>query len=56
MSNIEIVPQWQYNNMEAEGRVPYGAVAFNEDAEAQDTMSFESFVEGAVPSINWRGE
>lgn len=55
MSDIVIVSRDQFRNGHS-GHVPYGTIlADDDDLQAADSDVFESFFEGAVPAVDWRG-
>jgi hypothetical protein len=53
---IVIVSRDQFRNGHS-GHVPYGTILADDDDEmlSADSDVFESFFEGAVPAVDWRG-
>jgi hypothetical protein len=55
MSDIVIVSRDQFRNGHS-GHVPYGTILADDDEMLPaDSDTFESFFEGAVPAVDWRG-
>lgn len=55
-TDIVIVSRDQFRNGHS-GHVPYGTILADDDDEmlSADSDVFESFFEGAVPAVDWRG-